>query len=121
MVKVHVFTDRSLRYDKRCTKKNFQELRSCVTKNEKEYSYLYTYYNNVISSLNFVKQRLEQSTHSYNFLYSQYSHLYEDNRSLKTELDEAQTKLKNNTENYNKLKESYDELLEEFVEEEIQN
>ena len=107
MVKVHIITDRTYRYDKRCqnklTKGLIKKVKTLSYENEK-----------IANTYDRTKDTIRSINISYNELLKNYTDIY---NLLFTE----QSKNKALSEEYMILTEKYDSLLQEYVDLEIEN
>tara|TARA_Y100001963_G_C6752076_1_gene434727 strand:- start:883 stop:1344 length:462 start_codon:yes stop_codon:yes gene_type:complete len=136
MVKYHTFTDRTVRYNIRSSRRYRREKEAEIKKRNEEISSLR---RSLVENLN----KLKRTMCSHNFMYKNYSDIYNSYNRLLEDYDtlkkghEHLTSLNNsiykkNTElykfnsnledkylskldEYNELKETYDELLNEYI------
>lgn len=136
MVKHHTFTDRTVRYNVRSSRRYRREKEVEIKKKNEEISSLR---RSLVENLN----KLKRSLCSHNFIYKNYSDIYncydrllEDYHSLQKHNDnlvstnntiyekneelfeinrDLENKYTSKLDEYNELKETYDELLNEYI------
>ena len=112
MVKLHITTDRTFRYNKRCNEKQVSEMKYIIKKKTDEV-------HNYIEDNRQIGNHLSRTNGFNKMIYNAYSELYEKYINLTHDIDKLRVTLRNTEANLNETTEMY-ENLEEIYNEKVE-
>ncbi len=119
MVKLHIITDRTFRYNVRSNNKRFSELNNIIKKKTDDVNRYTEDSRQVYNSIARTNGFNRMIYNSYSELYKKYMELIGDFDKCRNSLRQKEKELADTTEMYNNLEEIYNEKVSDLEEDEI--
>jgi predicted RNase H-like nuclease len=113
MVKLHIITERTFRYNRRCNKKQVSEMKYIINEKTDEVHGFIEHTRQLTNTLSRTNGFNKVIYHAYSGLYKKYIEVIQDFDRLRVSMRDTETKLKETTELYENLEDVYNEKVAE--------